>query len=326
MAVLDVPRVRGAILARLPRRPWIGLGLECDPAAVRAVVVRHHRTRTLLAAAVEPNPDPADPAKIADAIPKVLDAIQYAALPTPTITTGVGGSGVVVRFAAFPAMKRADLKRAVQFEADKYLPYQVSEVFLDSQPLGSPREGRQEVVLAAAKRELIDERLRMLQQASVTPHIIDVEAFALANAWEVTRPPAAAEVVALLGVKSRGATLDIVQGSTLRLTREFPLEAAPDAPGGGAAPVVDRLVEQLRLSCDYFENQCGHGVEQVVVTGSVIRQPAWLAQLREAVGLPVEPWDPVGAMARDPAVDGAMLEAIAPDLTIALGLGLRGPA
>lgn len=291
------------------------------------MVVREQAgVRTVLAATVEPVSSPADRLQRLEAARRALEALQLSTWKNPIIATAISGSGVVVRSVVFPVMTLAQLRQAIQFEADRYLPYQAQEAILDCQPLGAPAQGKQEVLLVAAKREAIEEHLAFWREASLVPRIIDTPAFALTNAWEATEPvPAPDQVTALVWVSPPRIVLNLLLGSLLRLTREVP----PSVEGGlqEATPaVVEHLVRQLRLSFDYFENQYGHGVNRLLLGGMAHRWPTGAEQLHEALGVPVERWDPVAALPRAPSVDEGRWAQMSPELAVVFGLSLRGPA
>ncbi|OGX41269.1 MAG: hypothetical protein A3C53_00965 [Omnitrophica WOR_2 bacterium RIFCSPHIGHO2_02_FULL_68_15] len=320
---------RAAAGAKIPerwRRPRLGVGVEVAAAGVRAVVMRRQGPqRRLLAAAHIPIADPAQRASVLDALRAAADAIRFPTLHAPIIATAVGGPGVVVRFATFPAMTAAELRQAIPFEAEKQIPYPLAEVVLECQALAPPRGGRQDVVFVAAKKDVVEERLQLLRDAGLAPHVIDVEPFALANAWELAAPPGSA-VTALLVVDARRTLLDLVTGACLRLTREFPTGSAGGEVQAATPDVLDHLAQQLRFSVDYFENQSGQALERIAVTGPALRWPGFLEGLRGAVGQPVESWDPVAAVPAGPAMDPAAVAAVSADLAVAFGLSIRGAA
>lgn len=322
-AIKTLQRAAASVTRRW-RRPWVGVGLDLDAASVKAVAVRHEERRhVLLAAVVEAVEDPA--AGMADAIRRVWSESGIASLKAPFVTTAVSGSGVVVRFATFPRMTAAQLKQAVQFEAEKHIPYQLSEVVLDFHAVEPDTQEAREVLLVAAKKTLVQEHLTLLQGAAVIPHVVDLEAFALANAWEASgRSSTPATVTALMGVEPQRTVVNLLTGTRLRLTREFPTGGSGEAPGA-AAPIVEHLVRQARLSFDFFENQHGQGVERVVLSGPAVRWSGFAELLQEALGVPVERWDPVRELPRGAQVDGGRLETISADLTVAWGLSLRRP-
>lgn len=327
---LDVERLRGAVLQRIPaswRRPKVSVGLDLDAASVKAVVLRQHADeRTLLTATIQPIPPSTDRAGTLEAIRHVLTTIGFSTLRAPAFTTAVGGAGVVVRFVSLPAMTLAELRQAVQFEADRYLPYPASEVVLDCQPLGPVQDGKQEVLIVAAKTDVVEERLALLREAAVTPQVIDAEAFAVVNAWEATQPAdGRTGVTALLEIRAQRAILSVVRQATLRLTREFPtsIEGEPQAE---APTILEHWVKQLQLSFDYFEDQHGQMVDRLLVGGLVQRWPGVVEAFQGALGQRVERWDPVAAFPRSPGLAPDELQGITGELVVALGLGLRGLA
>lgn len=330
---LDLDRLRATLVARIPPqwiRPWIGVGFDVDSAGIRGLVVKHHAGQhTICAASSEPITEPSNHQATVDATRRVLESLNLSAYHAPIVSTAVRGSGVIVRFVTFPAMKPQELRQAAQFEAEKHIPYQASEVILDAQPLGPPQQGKQEVLLVAAKKELIEEHLKLLREAGVTPQIIDVEAFALVNAWEVigrpdpaANPAAPSGATAVVRVGPWRTTLSIVTSARLRLTRDFPTgmegevrEASP--------PVLEHLVKQFRLSFDYFENQYGQGIEQVALGGPAIQWTNFAESFGEMLGLPVHRWNPVATLAKDARIDLVALDRISPDLVVAAGLSFR---
>ena len=284
------------------------------------------------AAASEPVADPTNRQATLDATHRVLETITLSAYHAPVISTAVRGSGVIVRFVTFPAMKPQELRQAAQFEADKHIPYQASEVILDVQPLAAPQQGKQEVLLVAAKKELIEDHLKLLREAGITPQIIDVEAFALVNAWEATGgtppgPPAGASApsgaTAVVRIGSWRTALSIVTGTRLRLTREFPTGTDGQVLETNPA-ILEHLVKQFRLSFDYFENQYGQGIERVVLGGPAIQWTGFVESFGESLGIPVQRWNPVATLAKDARVDPVTLDRISPELTVAMGLSYRG--
>jgi type IV pilus assembly protein PilM len=116
------------------------------------------------------------------------------------VVTGVSGQSVVVRYVPMAKMSESDLKQAIRFETDKYLPVELEEVVLDCQALrrqpagtvsdGEGRTGEQMMtLLAACKTKVVEERIQFLHGQGLTPAAIDVDLFALANAWELCSLP-----------------------------------------------------------------------------------------------------------------------------------------
>ena len=113
------------------------------------------------------------------------------------MVTSVAGQSVVVRYVAMPRMSDHELKQAVRIEADRYVPFELDEVMLDCQPLrrrpyrleevGS--DDQMNVLLVACRTQLLEEQVQLVAGQGLSPQAIDVDAFALANAWELCGLP-----------------------------------------------------------------------------------------------------------------------------------------
>ncbi|MCD6405573.1 MAG: pilus assembly protein PilM [Planctomycetes bacterium] len=103
------------------------------------------------------------------------------------VVSSVSGRSVIVRYINTPVMKPDELKSSMRFEADKYIPFELNEVILDCLPLGREDgdNGEMRVVLVAVKKEIVDEHVRILQEVGLYPCVIDVDCFALGNAFEL---------------------------------------------------------------------------------------------------------------------------------------------
>jgi len=116
------------------------------------------------------------------------------------VVTSVSGQSVVVRYITMPRMNDSELRQAIRMEADRYVPFELDEVVLDCQPLerrpdGRPGDGGGEgqdqmaVLLVACRQETLEDQARMVQGEGLNPIAIDVDVFALSNAWELSGVP-----------------------------------------------------------------------------------------------------------------------------------------
>jgi type IV pilus assembly protein PilM len=111
------------------------------------------------------------------------------------VVTSVSGQAVVVRYVSMPKMSDNELRQAIRIEADRYVPFELDEVVLDCQPLkrrpvkGNEGEVKDEdqmsVLLVACRMQALEEQIRAVVGEGLTPMAIDVDVFALANAWEL---------------------------------------------------------------------------------------------------------------------------------------------
>ncbi len=115
------------------------------------------------------------------------------------VVTSVAGQSVVVRYVTMPRMSDSELRQAIRIEADRYVPFELDEVMLDCQPLRRPPGGHKagesgssdqmNVLLVACRSETLEQQAHLVQQLGLLPIAIDVDLFALANAWELCGLP-----------------------------------------------------------------------------------------------------------------------------------------
>jgi len=168
------------------------VGLDLGSQAVKAVEITLEGPEPVITgfARVEVPPG-------SDRAGALAEVFQRGRFSTKNVVTSVAGQSVVVRYVAMPRMSDHELKQAVRIEADRYVPFELDEVVLDCQPLRR-RPFRQEdsggdeqmnVLLVACRMQLLEEQVKQVLAQGLSPQAIDVDAFALANAWELCGLP-----------------------------------------------------------------------------------------------------------------------------------------
>jgi len=150
---------------------------------------------------------------------------------TKRVVSAVSGRFVFVRYISMPVMSDEELVNAAKYELGKYIPVEVDEVLHDSQKLEelAAQEGQEpemRVLLVAAKRTFIDEHVAVLETAGLQPAIVDVDSFALGNAYELSgminpQAIAAGKLVALVDIGASKTNINIMSDSISYFTREF---------------------------------------------------------------------------------------------------------
>jgi type IV pilus assembly protein PilM len=132
-----------------------------------------------------------------DKLEALAEVFQRGRFSTRNVVTSVAGQSVVVRYVAMPRMSDHELKQAVRIEADRYVPFELDEVMLDCQPLrrrpyrleDTASDEQMNVLLVACRTQLLEEQVQLVSSQGLSPQAIDVDAFALANAWELCGLP-----------------------------------------------------------------------------------------------------------------------------------------
>jgi type IV pilus assembly protein PilM len=137
--------------------------------------------------------------------------------------TGVGGHDVIIKKIQMDRMRDADAREVIRWEAEQHVPFDIKNVELDFQILDPEGDGVQmEVLLVAAKRELVDNKVSLVTDAGMYAAVIDVDAFALHNAFEFNYPEAMEGIVALANVGHEVTNVNILENGVPILTRDIP--------------------------------------------------------------------------------------------------------
>ena len=162
-----------------------------------------------------------DPAIVADAIKGLMAS---AGIKAKKVVTAVGGRDVIIKKIAMDRMKEAEAREVIRWEAEQHVPFDMDNVELDFQILDPEAEGLQmTVLLVAAKRELVEHKLALLSDVGLEASVIDVDAFALHNAFEVNYPDAMHGVVGLVNIGHETTNINILDDGVPVLTRDIPV-------------------------------------------------------------------------------------------------------
>jgi type IV pilus assembly protein PilM len=334
------------------------IGLDIGTHCVKAVEITQSGPETVVTAFGK-NEIVSENGK-ADAI---VDLLQDRSFRTRRVCTAVSGKSVIVRYLTMVQMSDDDLKNAIRFEADKYIPFDVDEVVLDAQrPEDAPgvksgaAENEMRVLLVAVKRSVIDEHVQLLQTIGLTPEIIDVDAFALGNAYELHGLAGGGvdgtdRAVAQIDVGANKTNVNVLRGGSSYFTREIYLggedftsaiskrlgcevhqaEMMKREPGESADAMrdavmasIDDLGNEIHLSFDYFENQFDRPVDEVLLSGGGAHLPLVEPTFEKIFEKRTRHWDPTENLKIDEgAVDVEALRANASQLAVAVGLASR---
>lgn len=327
----------------------IVVGLDVGSYSVKAVALQPSGDRLTLQGYAQARIGTQEPVEV---IRKVIDQLG---IRPKRMVTSVSGRSVIVRQVETPRLPSDELKAHIAYEADKYIPFGSEEVIIDCQTLPDRDEAKatnMQVLLVAVRRGFVEDHITQLKAAGLAPEVIDVDVFALSNAYELLGPgPAAAgekTATALIDIGASKSNIAIVQGNRLLFTREVYLagneitdaivrtfnEPAEDveriksAPGealealmDAALPAFEDLANEIRLSFDYVEGQFEVQVADLVLTGGSSQLPGIAEILGNILGRPVHVFDPLAGLDLVPSkYDINGLDANGPSLTVALGL------
>jgi type IV pilus assembly protein PilM len=279
-------------------------------------------------------------------------------IKTANVAAGVSGSSVIVKNIIVPPMTEDELQESIEWHAEEHIPFDIADVALDYHITGATPDSLH-VLMAACKREFVANVRQAIQLAGRHPHVIDVDAFALQNCYEVNYEPQAGQTVALLNVGASTSNINIVDGAcsiftrdvsfggnqyTAALQKEFGLtfEQAEQLKCSGKLPgdseerdlapvfesVSDTLVLEVQKTFDFYRATSDNGqVQKILLSGGGAKLPHIADLLAESFGVPVEFLDPFRKIKiNGRRYDPEYLRSVVPEMAVAVGLALRGVA
>jgi type IV pilus assembly protein PilM len=279
-------------------------------------------------------------------------------IKTNRVAAGVSGHSVIVKNIVLPQMSQEELQESFSWHAEEHIPFDIADVNLDYQLTSSSPESLH-VLMAACKSDKIANVKQAIQLAGKQPVIIDVDAFALQNCYEVNYQPRTGEVVALLNIGAATMNINILNGIrsifardasvggsqyTSLLQKELGLsfEQAEAVKRGGHLPegaesrpiqpiietVSDILALEVRKTMDFYRATAEEGeeaIQKILLAGGGSKLPGLADYLAKRFEIPVQVFDPFRQVTVDPKkFDPDYMREIVPEMAVAVGLALRG--
>ncbi len=148
-------------------------------------------------------------------------ALLNAGISAKQAIAAVSGESIIVRYIQLPDMPENELKGAIRWEAEDYIPFPIDEVYLDSVLLGRSEAGKMDVLLVAAKKETVADANEVLKACSLSAAVVDVDSFAFLNCFEANYNPNPSEVIALINIGAEVTNLNIFVGGSSRFCRDI---------------------------------------------------------------------------------------------------------
>ncbi len=324
----------------------VAVGLDVGSRSVKVVqLAKQKESYSLLNAAMDEFDHGADEKSRIAVIKKV---IKQSRIKMKEVNISIEGPSVIIRNIEFPKMSPDELKKAIKFEAEKYIPYKVSEVVLDCEIL-KESEHNMTVLLAAAKKDFIYTKINFIRKAGLEPWIVDIDSCALINAFNLNVLQEG-KTIALVNVGDRITNVNIINDGVLIFTRNIALggyqatmaisgelsidekeaELLKHGQGEKREDVANtcqntfkELSAEIKSSFDYYENQYEQAAEGVYISGGVAESEEFKKYLSESLGLEVQRWNPFKNINLSSRISKEELERISCFAPIAVGLALR---
>ena len=279
-------------------------------------------------------------------------------IKTTQVAAGVNGHSVIVKNIVLPQMTEDELQESFAWHAEEHIPFDISDVNLDYHVTGSTPD-EIHVLMAACKRDKVANLKQTIQLAGKQPAVIDVDAFALQNCYELNYDPQPGHIVALLNIGAATTNINILNGARSVFTRDatfggnqytsllqkelgLTFDQAERVKRGMPVPddvehreiepildtVSDILALEIQKTMDFYRATVEDGesaVQQILVSGGGSKLKGLVEFLSKRFEIPVEMFDPFRKIRVDSrGFDPEYMREIVPEMAIAVGLALRG--
>ncbi|MFC1532359.1 type IV pilus biogenesis protein PilM [Thermodesulfobacteriota bacterium] len=289
------------------------------------------------------------------------------------VATSISGFSVIVKKITISKREEAELESSIQEEAEQYIPFDISDVNLDYERLTSPEEeeGEEEeeegeekaskeesdlmdVMLVAAKKDIIEDYESLIHLAGLNPIVMDVDAFALQNAFEMSSGNTSG-CYAIINVGAEELGINAIKDGVSMFTRDssyggsqitdaimskfdVSFEEAEKMKLGGTkidkekgaleeifTTMISGWVQEIKRALDFLSTTYpDETIAKILISGGAYRIPGFLKYLEMETDIPIEELNPFANLQiNDKTFDPRYLSYIAPQAGVAVGLALR---
>ena len=262
---------------------------------------------------------------------------------------------MIVKKIALPAMSEEEMEESIQWEAEQHIPFDIADVNLDYQVLDAQgSSSTTDVLLVAVKKDKILNHTNVITQAGKVPLVVDIDAFAVQNAFEANYHPAPNTTIALLNIGASIMNIVVTKGGTPLFSRDVSVggnqftdalqkemnlsfEEAEEVKKGksiegvqseNVALMIESVSEVLLLEIqktfDFFRaTTVGEQLQRVYLSGGCAKVSGFVEMVQSRLNVPVEVLDPFKSIAIGKGIDMSYLDEISPSMAVAVGLALR---
>jgi len=290
-------------------------------------------------------------------IDTIRDLIGTSKVKTKDVVTSVSGHSVIVKKISLPFMTDAELEESIRWEAERYIPFDINDVNIDFQTFGANPENPEvmDVVLVAAKKDIINDYVSVIMEAGLNPVVIDIDAFALENMLAINYEFPKEEVVAIVNVGATVTNINILKDNVSGFTRDIfkggnqitediqrqlhvDYDEAERIKVGSKVDVTSRsiiqtllktaseaLAVEIRNSIDFFQSTTTYEkIKKLFLSGGGSKIKDFNNVLEQEIGISVEIVNPFAKIEyNEKNFDAEYLREIGPLMAVCVGLASR---
>jgi len=293
--------------------------------------------------------------------PRVVEAIKEliskSNISAKDATISVSGhTSVIIKRISLPLMSEEELSESIKFEAEQYIPFNIEDVNLDYQILGQhPKENKMDLLMVAGKKDKINEYVSVIRDAGLNPVIVDVDAFALENMYEINYEINTGTNVALVNIGASTININILKGGVSIFTRDSSIGGnliaetiqrelnisyndaerlkagetieglSEEAVASALIVATEDVIEEVSRTFDYFRSTSNYAedINEIILSGGCVLIKDFISLLSAKVGIDAKVAEPFKNIRIPASFDKAYIDKIGPLAAVAVGLALR---
>lgn len=295
-----------------------------------------------------------DSSAVIDAVKGLLATLNIAA---KNVVTSISGHSVIIRKIQLPIMTEEELENSIIFEAEQYIPFDITEVFLDFHISGTDASDAtmMNVFLVAAKKDFVNDHIAIFRECGLTPVVMDIDSFAVQNAFELNYSVEEEDIVGIVNMGAGGMNVSVLKDGVSIFTRDVQIGGnilneeiqkqfglgsaeAERAKLGQEIPGIEQqevdevilsatemLAQEVQRSLDFFTATAADDkIHHLYITGGVAQLPQIRLALENRLGIDVEVLDPFRQIVvNEKDFETEYLKSIGPMFAVAVGLAMR---
>jgi len=336
------------------------IGIDIGSSSIKLVQLKEHKGGyQLVNAGIIPLPPEAivdntlmDSLSIVEALKGVTSSLS---VKIKDVACSISGNSVIIRKISLPAIPPEELEDQISWEAEQYIPFDINDVNIDFQILGpdSIDPSKINVLLVASKKDIINDYLAVFNEAGLHLSVVDVDSFAVQNAFEVNYDIELSDVLALINVGAGVTNINIVRDGITLFTRDVQLggnlytEEIQKQLGVSSVEaeslkvlayenkneelydvigkVNDTITQEIKRSLDFYNSTANdEKITKVFISGGCSKMYKLPDNISEKLGLPVEIINPFAKLHyAEKDFDSEYLQEIGPFMAVSVGLAIR---
>jgi len=336
------------------------VGIDIGSSSVKLVQLQEHRGGyQLVNVGIIPLPPEAivdntfmDSSAIVEAIKNLISSLG---VKIKDVVCSISGNSVIIRKISLPTMPAEELEDQIGWEAEQYIPFDINDVNIDFQILSQDviDPSKMNVLLVASKKDIINDYIAVFNEAGLQLSVVDVDSFAVQNAFEVNYDVSPDEVLALVNIGAGVMNINVVKGGSTLFTRDVQMggslyteeiqkqmgvssveaeslktlahENCSETLSDVICRVNESLTQEIRRSLDFYNSTANEDrIARIFASGGCTKMYNLVATISEKLQLPVEIINPfVKLHCADKDFDPEYLLEIGPLMAVTVGLAIR---